>query len=208
MNPMMTNESTRSPPIYHRSNNKNPSSAIRSPIPTSKSSPRMYYDNNQRPPPSSAAAAEYEGTEPLRRTSILYDSEKMVKREAYNGPQLPPVNHTRHNSTSSNHSRKRSSPIESSAADTLMSMSQQKFTTSKKRLLEMADDEEPEQRTSEDQEAAELNKRPRLENLHYHSSNSTVTSTSSPPTIKAAEAADKEAKRANNAPQAGIFVSS
>lgn len=151
MNPMIESRS----PIYRNTTAKIPS-VVRSPIPT-KSSPRMYY--NSRPPNESFPSFNSTSSEPLRRTSVLYDSEKpsppiVVKRE-YQGPQLPPVNHQRHTSSSSNHSvirQKKESPVESSAADTLMSMSQKGYV-SKKRVLEMADDEEEED-----------DKRPRLEN--------------------------------------------
>ncbi|KAI8088147.1 hypothetical protein BDF21DRAFT_334286 [Thamnidium elegans] len=144
MNPMIESRS----PIYRNAtvnNNKMPS-VVRSPIPT-KSSPRMYY-NNARPPTQPNETAVFppfttNNTEPLRRTSVLYDSEKTCTP-----PPPPPPS-----STSSNQSsRQKQSPVESSAADTLMSMSQKGYVN-KKRLLEMADDEEEEEE-----------KRPRLDN--------------------------------------------
>lgn len=182
MNPMIESRS----PIYRHANtnSKVPSSVVRSPIP-SKSSPRMYYHG--RPPnesfPSFHSASS--GSEPLRRTSVLYDTEKnnsppvAVKREYVGGAsQLPPVQqHQRHNSASSSHSRqKKESPVESSAADTLMSMSQKGYV-SKKRVLEMADDEEEEE-----------DKRPRLENNHrmmvdYNSSPSSSPKSSVIPAV-------------------------
>ncbi|KAG2237670.1 hypothetical protein INT48_004573 [Thamnidium elegans] len=127
MNPMIESRS----PIYRNAtvnNNKMPS-VVRSPIPT-KSSPRMYY-NNARPPTQPNETAVFppfttNNTEPLRRTSVLYDSEKTW-------PQLPPVNHQRQSSTSSNQSsRQKQSPVESSAADTLMSMSQKGYVNKKR----------------------------------------------------------------------------
>ncbi|GAA5800835.1 hypothetical protein HPULCUR_006274 [Helicostylum pulchrum] len=184
MNPMMESRS----PIYRNAtttatvNNTKIPSVVRSPIPT-KSSPRMYY-NNARP---NETFPPFTTTEPLRRTSVLYDSEKtctpppppqlppqpqqpVVKRE-YGGPQLPPVNHQRHSSTSSNSSRQpqKQSPVESSAADTLMSMSQKGYVNNKKRLLEMADDEEEEEE-----------KRPRLDNRMMDSSPPTTKEKSIP----------------------------
>jgi hypothetical protein len=66
----------------------------------------------------------------IRRTSILYDTDKIKP------PHLPPPNYR---------PPINNSPIESSAADTLMSMAQQKEYSSK-RPLEMADSEEDEEK--------------------------------------------------------------
>jgi hypothetical protein len=153
MNPMLVDRS----PVYRKS-------VVRSPIPT-KQSPRMhppqqYYSPRQPNATEYPAYTNYDN-EPLRRTSVLYDT---------NRTPPPPINnnnsnraspyHHRHSSSSSGSIRqptKKSSPIESSAADTLMSMAQKGYVNQKKRVLEMADSEEED---SED-------KRPRLEKTAY-----------------------------------------
>ncbi|KAI8880367.1 TPR-like protein [Backusella circina FSU 941] len=84
---------------------------MRSPIPSHHGKPSPRFNNNS---PRQAF------DEPLRRTSILYDSEKQPS-------QLPPVRH--------------SSPVENSAADTLMSMSQKSYV---KRMDYPTTDEEEE----------------------------------------------------------------
>ncbi|KAI9485250.1 MAG: hypothetical protein EXX96DRAFT_544507 [Benjaminiella poitrasii] len=137
-------ESTRSP-------TKMPS-LLRSPAP-SKASPRMQtaYSNN-RPMIHHDSTAKHD--EPLRRTSILYDTEKhTVANTAHTSPPFyesshyggrPVANHNRNSSSSSSSLRQqkqKESPIESNAADTLMSMSQQK------RSLESEDDKNDEKRT-------------------------------------------------------------
>ncbi|KAI8992668.1 hypothetical protein BDB01DRAFT_779233 [Pilobolus umbonatus] len=178
----------RSPIYNHHRLTKMPS-VIRSPIPShqgNKSPPRLsqqpppsqnppplqhhYYSPRQPPPPEpSFPTYPYDSNpnEPLRRTSVLYESDKpptLVKREPFDGPrggQLPAVvahqQHHRHNSTSSNHSQHRpvsiprpssysptkKSPVENSAADTLMSIAQKGYVNHKgKRPLELADTEE------------------------------------------------------------------
>lgn len=133
--------------------------------------------------PNEPYQSYHHDNEPLRRTSVLYDNEKnnaspsastpppppsALKREFFDSgvssnSRLPPANshHHRHSSSSSgsHHSTmsrqqtKIQSPVESSAADTLMSMSQKGYvnnnhassSSSKKRVLEMADDEEEEE---------------------------------------------------------------
>jgi hypothetical protein len=159
MNPMLVDRS----PVYRKS-------VVRSPIPT-KQSPRMHHPPQQyySPRQPTSNTNEYPAyntnnydSEPLRRTSVLYD-------RATNRTPPPPINnnnnnnnraspyHHRHSSSSSGSTRqsatKKSSPVESSAADTLMSMAQKGYVSQKKRVLEMADSEE------EDLE----DKRPRLE---------------------------------------------
>ncbi|KAI8049440.1 uncharacterized protein B0P05DRAFT_582070 [Gilbertella persicaria] len=138
MNPMMES------PLYRT---KIPS-AVRSPIPSKSGSPYIYR-------PSTPPFGPYnDNNEPLRRTSVLYDTEK--------NPATPPnkiIYHHRHSSSSSSSShshpssKKKSSPVENSAADTLMSMSQKGFY--KKRMLEMADNEEEQE-----------DKRPRLDVMY------------------------------------------
>lgn len=171
MNPMIVESRS---PIYRHASTPTTTTAtkipsvIRSPIPSKKSSPRLYYNHGRPPNESFPSFHSSTGSEPLRRTSVLYDNEKnspvTVKREY---PSVAPTTHQRHNSSSSQHStvrQKKESPVESSAADTLMSMSQKGYV-SKKRVLEMADDEEEEE-----------DKRPRLESstrrLDYHSPSS------------------------------------
>lgn len=126
------------------------SSLVRSPIPTNKPSPKLPPTPSNGPYYSPRQEPYYKVDEPLRRTSVLYDSEKSsphIKRET-----LPPVMHHRSNSNSSH----KKSPIENSAADTLMSMAQQRNTfPPQKRVLEMADDEDDEDTES---------KKPRSEN--------------------------------------------
>lgn len=91
---------------------------MRSPIPShhGKPSPRLNHSHINSP--------RQTFDEPLRRTSILYDSEKQPS-------QLPPVRH--------------SSPVENSAADTLMSMSQKSYV---KRMNYPEDEQEEEKKKS------------------------------------------------------------
>lgn len=154
MNPMLVDRS----PVYRKS-------VVRSPIPT-KQSPRVHHPPHYYSPrqPSASHANEHPtynvnfDSEPLRRTSVLYDT----SANRTPPPPPPPINnraspyHHRHSSSSSGSVRQpteKSSPVESSAADTLMSMAQKGFVSQKKRVLEMADSEE------EDVE----DKKPRLE---------------------------------------------
>ncbi|KAG0757923.1 hypothetical protein G6F57_009472 [Rhizopus arrhizus] len=101
---------------------------IRSPIPNQLS---------PTPPPTQLLSSKQPPMLPfehpnelIRRTSILYDTDKIKP------PHLPPPNYR---------PPINNSPIESSAADTLMSMAQQKEYSSK-RPLEMADSEEDEEK--------------------------------------------------------------